>query len=149
MGITLIDTMMSLNLCLGITLVGLTAPMNIESCSKEKVRKLVKGVQIIGVLLISFAMSHLLCRIRSRKCGELDDSPVVVQVVSIGFTFSLSIVLITLGSLIVKDSSGCDKVKKISPGIIVIGVFLCLLSIGGGVYKIMNKDDSSTIIGGG
>jgi len=142
MGITLIDTMMSLNLCLGITLVGLTAPMNIESCANEKVRKLVKGVHIIGVLLISFAMSHLLCRIRSRNCGEMDDSPVVIQVVSIGFTFALSIVLITLGSLIVKDSSGCEKVKKISPGIIVIGVFLCLLSIAGGVFKVMsNKKD--------
>ena len=146
---TLIDTMMSLNLCVGITLIGITAPMNVQSCANGKVRKLVTGVQIIGPLLISMAMSHILWRIRSRKCEESDDSPAIIQVVSIGTTFVLSIILIVLGSLIFRENSGCDRVEKLAPAIIVIGVVSCLTSMLAGFYKIIITNRAPSISGGG
>jgi putative Mn2+ efflux pump MntP len=108
-----------------------------NTCSSDDLRSANRGILVVGVISIVSSLAYMAC-LSQCECKDVGDFSTIVYM---GFTFLLSIVLISLGSIVDKQSkkSGCEDTKGTSGTIILIGVIMLLLSGGWGGYNVYSK----------
>jgi hypothetical protein len=108
-----------------------------NTCASDDLRSANRGILVIGVISIVSSLAYMACH---SQC-ECKDVGAFSTIGYMGFTFLLSIVLISLGSIVDKQSKniGCEGAKGASSMVILIGVIMLLLSGGWGGYKVYSK----------
>lgn len=105
---------------------------SIKNCLDNKLRNSNKGILVLAVTAIVFAISNMTC---SWKCDCTKSSSLAIEIY-IGFIFILGITLISLGIIIQnksKKSLQCKNAAGNATIVVVSGTFMTIIS---GLYLI-------------
>lgn len=137
---------MGINLILGLvlTVFAFKLSASTKTCNNEKVTNSVKGLMVIGVVLITQASTMLAC-----GCGKTSTG---IFGIKLAYLFSilslaLGVAIITLSAIIKNGMSDSCKATSSDTGVLIaLGSIMSALSVGFLGYKLFQKRGGAALL---
>jgi hypothetical protein len=129
---TIIFSLVILTLGIILIIANFNIDNSMKNCIDEKLRNSNKGILVLAVTAIVFAISNMTC---SWKCDCTNSSSLAIEIY-IGFIFILGVTLLSLGVTIqnkAKQSLECENAGGHATIVVVSGTFMTIIA---GLYLI-------------